>query len=154
MTINPTHCVYILGITAKTGSQVKGRPELLWNQTVANFVGAKPNVYCYLIYNLPNADLLTSKVVDKVIGRNGVFVRNCFDPLKATGKWWELMKSLSKFILQIDYLIHMHPHIYIYIYIYIKFGWLGLFYDISTFVGYLMPNPIYTYIRYVLFVNK
>ena len=25
------------------------------------------------------------------------------------------------------------------------FGWVG-FYDISTIVGYLMPNPLYTYI--------
>ena len=28
---------------------------------------------------------------------------------------------------------------------YIEFGWVG-FYDISTIVGYLMPNPLYTYI--------
>ena len=27
----------------------------------------------------------------------------------------------------------------------IRFGWVG-FYVISTFVGYLMPNPLYTYI--------
>ena len=34
----------------------------------------------------------------------------------------------------------------LYIYIeYIKFG-LVWFYDISTIVGYLMPNPLYTYI--------
>ena len=34
----------------------------------------------------------------------------------------------------------------LYIYIrYIKFGWVG-FYGISTIVGYLMPNPLYTYI--------
>ena len=34
------------------------------------------------------------------------------------------------------------------LYIYIKhigFGWVG-FYGISTIVGYLMPNPLYTYI--------
>ena len=41
---------------------------------------------------------------------------------------------------------------YMYIYIYITFqsqsGWFGLlwFYGISTIVGHLMPNPIYTYI--------
>ena len=34
----------------------------------------------------------------------------------------------------------------LYIYIkYIRFGWDG-FYGISTIVGYLMPNPLYTYI--------
>ena len=34
----------------------------------------------------------------------------------------------------------------LYIYIkYIWFGWVG-FYGISTIVGYLMPNPLYTYI--------
>ena len=34
----------------------------------------------------------------------------------------------------------------LYIYIkYIGFGWVG-FYGISTIVGYLMPNPLYTYI--------
>ena len=34
----------------------------------------------------------------------------------------------------------------LYIYIkYIEFG-LGKFYGISTIVGYLMPNPLYTYI--------
>ena len=34
----------------------------------------------------------------------------------------------------------------LYIYIkYIRFGWVG-FYGISTIVGYLMPNPLYTYI--------
>ena len=34
------------------------------------------------------------------------------------------------------------------LYIYIKYIWFGLvgFYDISTIVGYLMPNPLYTYI--------
>ena len=30
-------------------------------------------------------------------------------------------------------------------YIYIRFGSVG-FYGISTIVGYLMPNPLYTYI--------
>ena len=34
----------------------------------------------------------------------------------------------------------------LYIYIkYIWFGWVG-FYGLSTIVGYLMPNPLYTYI--------
>ena len=34
----------------------------------------------------------------------------------------------------------------LYIYIeYIWFGWFG-FYGISTIVGYLMPNPLHTYI--------
>ena len=39
-------------------------------------------------------------------------------------------------------------YIYIYIYIYIKYIWLGWvgFYGTSTIVGYLMPNPFYTYI--------
>ena len=34
------------------------------------------------------------------------------------------------------------------LYIYIKYIWFGLvgFYGISTIVGYLMPNPLYTYI--------
>ena len=34
------------------------------------------------------------------------------------------------------------------LYIYTKYIWFGLvgFYDISTIVGYLMANPIYTYI--------
>ena len=34
------------------------------------------------------------------------------------------------------------------LYIYIKYVWFGLvgFYGISTIVGYLMPNPLYTYI--------
>ena len=35
---------------------------------------------------------------------------------------------------------------FLYIYIkYIGFGWVG-FYGISTIVGYLMLNPLYTYI--------
>ena len=35
---------------------------------------------------------------------------------------------------------------FLYIYIkYIRFGWVG-FYGISTIVGYLTPNPLYTYI--------
>ena len=35
-----------------------------------------------------------------------------------------------------------------FLYIYIKYIWFGLvgFYGISTIVGYLMPNPLYTYI--------
>ena len=34
-------------------------------------------------------------------------------------------------------------------------GWLvGFFYDISTFVGYLMPNPVYVFIKYISFVSK
>ena len=34
------------------------------------------------------------------------------------------------------------------LYIYIKYIWFGLvgFYGISTILGYLMPNPLYTYI--------
>ena len=32
-------------------------------------------------------------------------------------------------------------------------GWVG-FYGISTFVGYLISNPVYTYIKYIGFVNK
>ena len=37
-----------------------------------------------------------------------------------------------------------------YIYInYIIFGWVG-FYGISTIVGYLIPNPLYTYILNIL----
>ena len=34
------------------------------------------------------------------------------------------------------------------LYIYIKCIWFGLvgFYGISTIIGYLMPNPFYTYI--------
>ena len=31
---------------------------------------------------------------------------------------------------------------------------VDVFNDISTFVGYLLPNPVYTYIRYVKFVHK
>ena len=34
------------------------------------------------------------------------------------------------------------------LYIYIRYRWFGLvgFYGISTIIGYLMPNPVYTYI--------
>ena len=37
------------------------------------------------------------------------------------------------------------------LYIYIKYIWFNLvgFYSISTIVGYLMPNPLYTYILYI-----
>ena len=40
----------------------------------------------------------------------------------------------------------------LYIYVkYIWFGWIG-FYGISTIVGYLMPNPLYTlYVKYIWF---
>ena len=42
--------------------------------------------------------------------------------------------------------VYMYAYIYIYIYIYIWFGlvWFGLvslFNRLSTFLGYLMPNP-------------
>ena len=46
----------------------------------------------------------------------------------------------------------------LYIYIkYIGFGLVG-FYGISTIVGYLMPNPLYTYIlhmisKYILYIT-
>ena len=43
----------------------------------------------------------------------------------------------------------------LYIYIkYIRFGLIG-FYGIPTLVGYLMPNPLYTYmhIKYIRFLN-
>ena len=33
-------------------------------------------------------------------------------------------------------------------------GWLVGFYPISTFVRYLMPNPVYAYIKYIWFVNN
>ena len=38
------------------------------------------------------------------------------------------------------------------LYIYIKYIWFGLvwFYGISTIVGYLMPNPLYTYILNIM----
>ena len=43
-------------------------------------------------------------------------------------------------------LFNAKSSLYIYIYIrYIAFGLVG-FYGISIIVGYLMPNPIYTYI--------
>ena len=32
--------------------------------------------------------------------------------------------------------------------------WLVRFYCISTLVGYLIPNPVYTYIKYICSVNK
>ena len=40
------------------------------------------------------------------------------------------------------------------LYIYIKYVWFGLvgFYGISTIVGYLMPNPLYTYILNIYMV--
>ena len=38
--------------------------------------------------------------------------------------------------------------VYIYIYILNMNGWLIGFYGIATFVGYLVPNPIHTYIQY------
>ena len=31
-------------------------------------------------------------------------------------------------------------------------GWFC--FDISTLVGYLMPNPVYAYIKYTWFVNS
>ena len=35
-----------------------------------------------------------------------------------------------------------------FLYIYIRYIWFSLvgFYGISTIVGYLMPNPVYTYV--------
>ena len=38
-----------------------------------------------------------------------------------------------------------------FLYIHIKYIWFGLFgfYGISTIVGYLMPNPLYTYISII-----
>ena len=40
----------------------------------------------------------------------------------------------------------------LYIYVkYIWFGWVG-FYGISTIVGYLMPNPLYTYIIIIIII--
>ena len=33
-------------------------------------------------------------------------------------------------------------------------GWLVVFYDISMLVGYLMPNPAYTYILNLWFINE
>ena len=42
-----------------------------------------------------------------------------------------------------------------FLYIYIKYIWFGLvgFYGISTIVGYLMPNTLYTYIINIWFLN-
>ena len=41
------------------------------------------------------------------------------------------------------------------LYIYIKYIWFGLvgFYGISTLVGYLMPNPLYTYILNMIWLG-
>ena len=36
----------------------------------------------------------------------------------------------------------------------VHLSWLVEFYDISSLVGYSMPYPVYTYIRYIWFVNK
>ena len=33
-------------------------------------------------------------------------------------------------------------------------GSLAEFYDISTIEGYLIPNPVYTDIKYIRFVNE
>ena len=42
------------------------------------------------------------------------------------------------------------------LYIYIKYIWFGVvgFYGISTIVGYLMPNPLYTYILNKWFIDN
>ena len=46
--------------------------------------------------------------------------------------YWKFQKSNAKSTL----------------YIYITYGLVG-FYGISLIVGYLMPNPIYTYVLYI-----
>ena len=35
-----------------------------------------------------------------------------------------------------------------------KVGWLAGFHGKSTLLGYLMPNPVYEYIKYIWFVNS
>ena len=39
-----------------------------------------------------------------------------------------------------------------FLYIHIRYKWFSLagFYSMSTTVGYLMPNPLYTYIKYMI----
>ena len=39
------------------------------------------------------------------------------------------------------------------VYTYIKVGWVR-FYGLSTLVGYLMLNPVYTYIKYIGFASN
>ena len=50
------------------------------------------------------------------------------------------------------WLFNAKSHLYIYIE-YIGFSLVG-FYGISTIVGYLMPNPVYTYQIYIYMICK
>ena len=64
--------------------------------------------------------------------------------------WWSRECSVSWVLWHINHcrLFNAKYSLYIYIYIYLKciwFGWVK-FYGISTIVGYLMSNPVYTYI--------
>ena len=58
-------------------------------------------------------------------------------------------QSMDWFVLVLWHINHFWLfNVKSYFYIYIKYIWFGLvgFYGISTLVGYLMPNPLYTYI--------
>ncbi len=74
-----------------------------------------------------------------------------------------MSNTFYKYLLNIYDLVWLLGHIHhrrlfnvkssLYIYIkYIWFAWVG-FYGISTIVGYLMPNPLYTYILNVYDLN-
>ena len=56
-------------------------------------------------------------------------------------------------VLSIKVPIRKSLEIYLMILIYIKVKDLVWFYAISTIVGYLMPNPVFTYILNTWFVN-
>ena len=65
-------------------------------------------------------------------------------PTPRCSSYWKRILGVA-----LDYRRQLY-FIYIYIYIYEKQGLVGLgFYGISTFVGYLMPNLLYTYISNV-----
>ena len=61
--------------------------------------------------------------------------------------WWLATVNSNPRIVVILFLSSQWDTSWHYIYVYIRYTWFGLvgFYGRSTIVGYLMPNPVYTY---------
>ena len=112
--------------------QVETSDELWYNETVCSWMSIYIYIYIY--------------IYESIISCSG---DDCI--------YLSKIKSSSEDIVIVPYLFgwvlwHInHCRLFnakssLYIYIrYIEFGWVG-FYGISTIVGYLMPNPLYTYI--------
>ena len=120
---------------------------VLWHINHFRLFNAKSSLYIYIKYiwfGLVGFYGISTIVGYLIPNLLYTYILNIYDLV-----WFGFMAYQPFWVIWCQSSLHTHTHTHIYIYIYIYKIWLIGFYGISTIVGYLMPNPLYTYI-YIL----